>query len=198
MQCEIRNTHATALRCGERNWASSVTSLYFFASSHDNMRLEPRRAIAVSKVRARRLVATPAHLSSPANPQSNGHTTPPPIVARALRLPQDGVSRLREVFPKSFETHLIDARVARVQIETMCWSGLPRRVIGVLVTLLAPRGPVRGSLSPPKLVRRLTTNTQRAPNNQKPRAYAMVRQTRTKSKTQKSAPTASLSRHADG
>ena len=68
------------------------------------------------------------------------HNTPPSIVARALRLPQDGVSRLRKVFPKSVETHLIDGRVARVQIKTMCWSGLPRRVIGLLFTLLARVG----------------------------------------------------------
>ena len=181
----VQNKHATTLRCGERTEVSSVTSFNFFASSHDAMSLEPSLRIAVSKIRARRLVATPTRLSSPANPQSNGHTTPPPLVARALRLPQDGVSRLREVFPKSFETHLIDRRVARVQIETMCWSGLPRRMIGPLFTLLAPRRPVRSSLSPTELVRCIRhQNAQRTPNNQKSRASAMVRQTQTRTKTQ--------------
>ena len=68
------------------------------------------------------------------------HNTPP-MVARALRLPDDGVSRLREVFPKSFKTHVVDVRGARVQIETMYWSGLPGRVISPLFTLLAPRLP---------------------------------------------------------
>jgi len=43
-----------------------------------------------------------------------------------------------------------------------------------------PRQPEPAQARPPSM----TTNTQRAPNNQKPRAYAMVSQTQTKSKTQ--------------
>ena len=98
------------------------------------MPVESRRCMAVTRICATRLVATPTRFSSPANLQALGKTENTQH-CRALRLPDNSVGGLRTILPKLLEIHVIDSRMPPRQIQAMRRNRLPGRMKGPLVTL---------------------------------------------------------------